>query len=79
MKSNLRKLNSSRFLIIGTLFLTCVGLEYGLHIVYGVTHVYPHAFYLPIAAAAFWWGLKGGASRKFTFRFNAYDSLFRQP
>lgn len=60
MGDNLSRLKSSRFLVIGTLLLTCVGLEYWLHIVYGITYVYPHLFYVPIIVAALWWGLRGG-------------------
>jgi len=60
MADNLRKSSLAPFLVTGTLLLICVGLEYWLHIVYGVTYIYPHTFYIPIIAAAIWWGLKGG-------------------
>jgi len=60
MADSSRRLNSSRFLAIGGLLLACVGLEYCLHVVYGITSGYPHLFYTPIVVAALWWGLRGG-------------------
>ncbi len=49
-----------RFLVMGSSLLACVGLEYWLHLVYDITQVYAHLFYMPIIVAALWWGLKGG-------------------
>ena len=49
-----------RFLVMGILLLGCVGLAYYFHIVHGITVGYTHLFYIPIVAAAFWWGLKAG-------------------
>jgi len=60
MRTNFIKLKSTRFLVIGALLLACVGLEYWLHIVSGISQIFPHLFYIPIIIAAFWWGLKGG-------------------
>jgi signal transduction histidine kinase len=60
MTDNHNRSRLYRLLAIGTLLLGSVGLEYYLHIVHGVSHVYPHLFYLPIIIAALWWGLKGG-------------------
>jgi len=55
-----RKPKLFRFLVMGSSLLACVGLEYWLHIVYDITQVYTHLFYMPIIVAALWWGLKGG-------------------
>lgn len=60
MGDNIKKLNLTRFLVLGILLFFCVGLEYYFHIVLGTIKIYPHLFYVPIAVAAFWWGLKGG-------------------
>ncbi|MDO9528438.1 MAG: sensor histidine kinase [Syntrophales bacterium] len=60
MEGNRQKPNLLRFLVIGSLLLACLGLEYWLHIVYGITNIYPHLFYIPVIVAALWWGLKGG-------------------
>ena len=48
------------FLLMSALLLICVGLEYWLHVAYGINYIYPHLFYIPIFIAALWWGLKGG-------------------
>ena len=61
MGDNGQRSKLSRFLLIGILVLAFLGaLEYYLHIIQGVGRVYPHAAYIPIVIAAFWWGLKGG-------------------
>ena len=62
MKENRQKSNLLRFLVIGSLLFVCLGLEYFLHIVRGITYIYPHIFYIPIIVAGLWWGLKGGLS-----------------
>ena len=49
-----------RFLILAALLLACAGLEYGAHIHYRLTRVYPYVFCAPLLLAAVWWGLKGG-------------------
>jgi len=60
MAANLRKLNMGHLLLVGILLLACVGLEYYLHRVLGVTDAYSHLFYIPLFIAAFWWGFPGG-------------------
>lgn len=60
MTDYLRKLNLGHLLVMGTLLLTCVALEYYLHVVIGMTETYFHLFYVPLFIAAFWWGFRGG-------------------
>ncbi len=55
-----KRLNLSRFLVMGTLLLVCIGLEYYFHFLLDIHIVYTHLFYIPIVLAAIWWGLKGG-------------------
>ncbi|MEA2039976.1 MAG: PAS domain-containing protein, partial [Thermodesulfobacteriota bacterium] len=60
MANNEKMTTAYRFWVMGILVLGCVGLEYYFHAVRGTTIVYTHLFYIPIAAAAFWWGMKAG-------------------
>ena len=46
--------------VIFALVLFCIGLEYYFFVVYGIKRIYSHIFYLPIALAALWYGLRGG-------------------
>jgi HD-GYP domain-containing protein (c-di-GMP phosphodiesterase class II) len=62
MNDSFKGLNLLKFSVMGALLLACVGLEYYFHVVHGISTVYTHLFYVPIAAAAFWWGLRGGLS-----------------
>ena len=46
--------------LIIVLVFFCIGLEYYFYVVYDIKRVYSHLFYLPIALAALWYGLRGG-------------------
>lgn len=50
----------ARFVLLGSLLLFCLWMEWHFHVMLGVTTVYPHFFYLPIILAAYLSGLKGG-------------------
>ncbi|HDP70343.1 MAG TPA: diguanylate cyclase [Actinobacteria bacterium] len=54
------RINTNRLITLGILLIVSIALEYYLHIQLGMTKVYPHAFYIPIILAAFWWGAKSG-------------------
>jgi PAS domain S-box-containing protein len=62
MAGNLKRLNSPQLLLIAVLLLFCLTLEYYFHSALPTKHYYTHVFYIPIALAAIWWGLKGGLS-----------------
>jgi signal transduction histidine kinase len=55
-----RSLNLGRLAVMSGSLLVCVGLEYYIHIVLGITGAYSHLFYVPLFIAAFWWGFWGG-------------------
>jgi len=48
-----------RYYMIGALIIACILIEYYIHIVYGITSIYPHLYYVPVVMASLWWGLKG--------------------
>ena len=60
MANNKKIIKAYRFWVMGILLLGCVGMEYYFHIDHGTTIIYTHLFYIPIAIAAFWWGMKAG-------------------
>lgn len=60
MADNLRRLDLGHLSVTGTLLLACVGLEYYLHMVLGMTDTYVPLFYVPLFITAFWWGFRGG-------------------
>ncbi|MCK4627382.1 MAG: hypothetical protein KAT56_00185, partial [Sedimentisphaerales bacterium] len=56
------KLTLSYCLTMILFLLACVGLEYYFHYLRDTTIIYTHLFYIPVVAAAWWWGVKGGFS-----------------
>ncbi len=54
------KLTLSYCLTMILFLLACVGLEYYFHYLRDKTIIYTHLFYIPVVAAAWWWGVKGG-------------------
>ncbi|NQU02998.1 MAG: hypothetical protein HQ589_02480 [Syntrophaceae bacterium] len=62
MEDNSHKAMYQRFFIMAVMVAACVWMEYYFHILRDITIIYTHLFYLPIVAASFWWGLKGGLS-----------------
>ncbi|MBW2594512.1 MAG: hypothetical protein JRC93_00785 [Deltaproteobacteria bacterium] len=62
MERILPKTNHLRLCVLAAMVAACVCLEYYFHVVHGITIIYTHFFYLPIIAASFWWGVKGGLS-----------------
>ena len=54
------KLKLSYYLIVILFLLACLGLGYYTHYICNITVIYTHLFYIPVIAAAWWWGSKGG-------------------
>ncbi len=59
-QDNPRRPSLSQLLTIGIALFICIGPEYYFHFVLGIDYVHIHLFYIPIALAAIWWGLKSG-------------------
>lgn len=54
------RIGQFRLTLMTAMLLACMGLEYYLHLVVGITGAYSNLFYVPLFIAAFWWGFRGG-------------------